>query len=814
MDLLTESEFSRPSCKAVWTEPAPGEKDAPPQRIIHIRGASFASPARLQRFGLRLGRGYFKCGSHREEDWVVDCRLLVWERGDWREALVLTGQQQPKHRNIGKNEVDEADVTWFDLHTKNIVTTAVRIEIRRCAIDRWWTPWNLAMTGLVLQGDPLGAAEPAGKTAGLALGECEIGTLPQGVEASVSGTEVRFSTRCLQVGFRLDRPEMTRLSIDEDGTGNTGDNLLQESEAAGEYTKQGFQLQLCGDRYPADRLYGLEGTTTVNGNVITYAYAIEPIGQKIRIQWEILEDQLLLTVEREGEQPLRAWQSSIMRLAFNCKVTPTGVIGSITRKGETGLVGLPALLHAPKAGTLEIRQLGGGSLIRADSIRPISTTAMDIKVGELPQPEGDYALPAGKHSATLQFRIGAPMSALDPSTLDLMPPLMRSTLEKCVLTALPYRPDSNTYSNNFNSIHAPLCMDNWSALSVRFGRLLPGLQASDLLRETLERWLDGGPGYACGASSKDDHAFEDEYIMTGTASLLGLAEYMQFTRDPAWFRKYKSPIVKQIENMRARDLDDDGIVESEHRLGISGQGQWSTNWYDVISFGWKDAFANALLYPALRLFADAFRSFGESGLADEMGEWADRLYTHYVPAFYNPQTGWIAGWRCKEDRLHDYAFLYVNGSAITAGLLPEPMAREVMERLWDELARSGLADYRMGLPGNLRSIANEDLATGFQDKGFGHYQNGGLTHSQARHFVNALYKVGMIEEGDRALEQLISGLSEGIAYSGVGTGVDWRRWDGTPTGYEGLLCDQFGILSTLIDRYTVYRHAFRSSAPS
>ena len=40
-----------------------------------------------------------------------------------------------------------------------------------------------------------------------------------------------------------------------------------------------------------------------------------------------------------------------------------------------------------------------------------------------------------------------------------------------------------------------------------------------------------------------------------------------------------------------------------------------------------------------------------------------------------------------------------------------------------------------------------------------------------------------------------------IAVAGCGSGVDWRRWDGTPCGDEGLLSDQFGILAIAHKRY-------------
>ncbi len=125
----------------------------------------------------------------------------------------------------------------------------------------------------------------------------------------------------------------------------------------------------------------------------------------------------------------------------------------------------------------------------------------------------------------------------------------------------------------------------------------------------------------------------------------------------------------------------------------------------------------------------------------------------------------------------------------------------MMERLWEESLRVGMPDPYLGLPGNLRPIPDYDLADIMQGYPLGYYQNGGRTHSQARHFVGALYRVGMTREADYLLSRLCKGLADAVVYGGCRSGLDWRYWDGRPCGYEGLLTDQFGILSVALARY-------------
>jgi hypothetical protein len=172
-----------------------------------------------------------------------------------------------------------------------------------------------------------------------------------------------------------------------------------------------------------------------------------------------------------------------------------------------------------------------------------------------------------------------------------------------------------------------------------------------------------------------------------------------------------------------------------------------------------------------------------------------------MKSFFNVESGWFGGWRSKDGVLHDHAFLFVNGAAVNAGIPDDAVAQDIMHSLWHEMQQVGFDDFRLGLPGNLHRIPDEDLAAIQHGQPLGSYQNGGATHSQARHFVSALYKAGMRDEADQVLLGLCTSMGDGTAFGGCGSGIDWRTWDGAPSGYEGLLCDQFGVLATAIDRH-------------
>jgi hypothetical protein len=774
-----------PGIRAIWATPRTGEEGAPRHRIIHTRLLQLASPAALHRLGIRPGAGYHKCGSGPQIDWIKAFRLLVWRGDSWE--VVLDERDVPRPRD--KNPV------WFNL--PQIRTSAAIVELRRCDVDRWWTPWNLAQNGILLEGERDDGPTPHKETR-LTVEQIDLTKVPRNVSVERLPGEVRFRTSSFQVGFWLGRPGFSFLGLDDSSQGRNERNLLRTSPAV---SLQGLRFHPVGAApLVAPLLYGdISGTVNVHGSTVRYEVNIGDSGQEYTLEWAVGEKGLAFRIVRRARNTVRAWESSAWTIVCHSEVTPTTALGELTRQGETGILRFPVLLHAPGHGTLQFSCSDNAAVCRSDSSRPLAVTGLELKCGEIPQPEGDYLLPAGVHVLEGEIVPFRPQVTIRAGT----PPGVAEALRRRAVTSLTYRADTATLTNNGNSIHAPLCMDLWSAVATRIDAIAPGLRAMEMFKDSLERWLDGAPGYASGGVGGEEgvHQAEDEFIMTGTAGLLGLAEFLEYSGTEEWLELYRAPIERQLQLMRLRDVDHDGLVESVFRHGRSNGFQWSTNWYDVISFGWKDAFSNALLYRALAVLAQVLPRLGKTALSEGLEEWAGRLKSSYWETFFNPKTGWIAGWKCRDNLLHDFAFLSVNGAAVCAGVVDGDRGRLIVENLWTEARRIGLPDPRLGLPGNLWPVTDSDMIPLMHGKPMGYYINGGLTHSQSRHFVGALYRVGMTQEADVLLQALCETLAEGTAFGGCNTGVDWRFWDGAPCGYEGVLTDQFGILAVAVDRY-------------
>ncbi len=771
--------------RAVWVARTPEEPEYAKTRIVHQRVVRLTGLARLERLGLRRAPGYHKCGSGVDDDWITAFRVLGRRKGSWVALLEARELKRPLN----------GEWTWFDLGETEV--DGVIIELRGCGIDRGWTPWNLAVGALSLEGERLTDLVPREERKLKVVG-CDFGRLPAGVTAYRTDGVVRYRTRDYEVGFRLDRPGLSWLSLGLETEAGLAQNLLWTSPIAFHQGPQWHPVGVGAVIAPTVRCV-IEGTVEVAGAEVIYE--VIAAEQRYRFHWRVDDDGLHLEVERNASTAAEAWHAAAWRIAFKNSVSPTHAIGSLRREGETGGLAGPVWLNAPGFGTWQITSPDTAAGLRCESWRKEDRNILDFSVGQTSGEEGTYRLPAGRHVARFELRPVRPPERLHEKA----PAVVKRALARTFFTAPTFRADIGCLSNSGVSMPCPICLDTWSAVLPRMGAWSagPGGDPMDLLRLTVERWLQEGPGYAAGRLLHHGRLGEadDEYLMTGAAALRGIGDYLCEAAGAAWFAEHETVIRTKIAAARGRDLDGDGLIESPLRTGVSGTGQWSTCWLDVTSFGWKDAWANAILHGALRQLAGGFRRFGATAMADDLEDWRIRLHANYRPAFWNETSGWLAGWRCQENRLHDYAFLPVNGCAVHEGLLEPDEGRVVMERLLAEAKRVKLPDPALGLPINLWNIPDEDRADIMHGYPFGYYQNGGRTHSQARHTIMALYAVGMKAEADAWLERLCVGFAEARVFGGNQSGVDWRDWDDRPCGYEGLLTDQFGLLEPILYRW-------------
>jgi hypothetical protein len=759
------------------------------------------------RVGVRPSLGYLHCGSRDEIDQVRDVRVHAWDGQAWRIAADV--REIPA---VPDAPLRDGPITWLTGEWADAL--GLRVEVRRSWVDDWWPSWNLAERGVVIEGpepEPIiDERDTLLRSAGV-----DLAGLPEGVTARVEGGAVVYRTPVLEVGFRLGSPTMSRLAFDPDGLPDRTTDLLHHAVL---FTHTGTDLVMDsrhplrgafanGPRFVApdgletlgSQVRDIEGTSNVKGASVSYDVRLSSHEVGWRLTWRVMRDGLELEVERTALSGLRATESASWQLPFDATAAITGGSARPDRRGETGLASGPVLLHAPGSGCMVV-EASGDVLLRCDAYRPQLGTTLEVKVGEVPGPLGDWELTPAIARGSVTFRVRHPDI---PVLRDDAPAVVRSAIQRTAPTGLSFRLDTATLSNNHASIHATFCMDYWAYLAVAVGDALPGLSSVGFVTDSMERHLHDGPGYGSGHTSLHEGRVEDEYLHTDVAMLLAAAVVIQRPEGDAWVRAHATDLARILDRLLAADVDGDGLIEGRLRRGRSGHREWATNWWDIISFGWKDAWLNALLYDGLvRVLRDApaiteASPLGRAGVSD----WIERLRSAYLPTFRNDTTGWLAGWVSEDGALHDHGYLFVTGTAVTAGLLDPATARDMVDRLWDALAGAGFEMFELGLPGNLLPVPDADLAVALPDMHHGFYENGGATLSQARHFIGALQAVGRQDDADRLLLAMLGRLADGTAFGGCSTGVDWRMWDGTRCGYEGLLTEQFGVLIPALARW-------------
>lgn len=228
-----------------------------------------------------------------------------------------------------------------------------------------------------------------------------------------------------------------------------------------------------------------------------------------------------------------------------------------------------------------------------------------------------------------------------------------------------------------------------------------------------------------------------------------------------------------------------------------------SNWWDTIGFGHKDAYSNALAYPAYHGMAALAATAGRPQDATRYGSRAEKLQAVYYSTFRNPQTGVLAGWKSADGKLHDYYFLFVNGMAVTYGLVTPDEGNRIWERLLAKMNKVGYHRFDLGLPGSLIPIRREDyvdlnprygglLKEDGSDR-FQIFENGGASACFAYHTIHALRIIGRGKDADAILFPMLESFAKG-GFRGRGPNgetYDWIDWRGNPNGYEGLLVDNY-----------------------
>lgn len=484
---------------------------------------------------------------------------------------------------------------------------------------------------------------------------------------------------------------------------------------------------------------------------------------------------------------------------FDKKKNHATLLGLMTGKRKTRL---PALLHLPDMGTFQVRSDQTGAIVDYDASRRQGNEFISVRLPSATESQG---------LLKYTFKVTSVYPDFDGVEKDKYAGFRRN-----YLNLYQVNPVFQVLANNSCSDPVAFTLFMSSMLALKTPPLLDSLTALDLVRTSVERYLNGMKGYGMvgyiegyeGGEVAGWHSPVNS-LDTYPSLVIAACNYIKGSNDLQWAKRYYPRIKEWMDSQMRRDQDQNGLVEYE----LSGNsGSWDgkvrpANWWDTIGFGFEDAFSNAITYSALNLIIMVAEMTGNREDAGSYRLLADKMREKYFQTFYNPVTGVLAGWKSKDGRLHDYYFTMVNSMAVYFDLVPADKIKDVMLALWGKMQEVGYTDFSAGLPGNLIPVRKEDYSHpdprwggGQLEDGsdaFQRYENGGASINWSYFTLKAFQRAGLTEQFNEIADGILKGINDG-AFQGScfegGMTKDWKTWSGDCWGYEGFLCDGYLVL--------------------
>ena len=370
--------------------------------------------------------------------------------------------------------------------------------------------------------------------------------------------------------------------------------------------------------------------------------------------------------------------------------------------------------------------------------------------------------------------------------------------------------------NNVLSDPASLSLWMYADMTLFVPKLAKGIKTGLYVRRTLDHWLDNRMLENGNLIAYWDY---DTFLDPLPSILISAWDYVESANDRSWLKWRIGTLEKIGAYAVSRDVDGDGLIEAAPtgNRGTLFKESRSSCWFDAANFGWKDAYTNALMYRAFCCLADLNAKLGVS---DRQAAWLDqaaKLKKAYAPALTNQKTGWIAMWRSQDGELHDYASPIINGYAIEYGLVDAEKGRSILDSLHAKMKEVGFSNFQFGVPCWLDPVKPDDylqpaIGAPQQPNGLDTWQiymNCGITAGHVYHFLAAHYAVGMNAQADAILDAMLATQDKGGFQNGVQDafpkGIDWRKWNGDPCGYEGFLADNARFLLAVPTRDPQFR---------
>jgi hypothetical protein len=613
---------------------------------------------------------------------------------------------------------------------------------------------------------------------------------PKGMQVHDLPDMLLYKGRKLSIGFSLIRPTLMHLGWDSLGDEGASTNRLFVTRHRTMQEKMGGisgpMMRTLNADYPA---HLWTGDVTVDGNKISYQNLNIVDGLNIDAIFTVERDRIKIELTQTCDKPIPVIEAYAWRFAWDLTKGITGMAGVPSLSlGRNGDVKFPALWATDGNGSLACNLVNGNpetTRLQAESYRYEKCASGGFIFGEHSNDSQSEVIPAGKHKAVFELTLDdfEPEEKISSAASSIGLQRHWGTVFSC------FRPEFGGFSNHAASGHCHLSQG--PPLEIAAHTKIPkvGPNPIDLARFTISRAFLGGGGYGY---------WRNLYLDTDPVLVSAAGRIHHADPNLEWLKKIETGLV-ETTNRILSFVGKNGMVICRDLSGNSGSYRWSTNSFDVVGFGHIDGYVNAWAYRALRNAAAMLDDLGNyKKLVTKCRRAATNLRMNYASVLLNPETEWIAGWRSRDNQLHDYGFIWVNGVALAFGLLENNIAQKALSALEEKRTEVGPATARLGLPCNLYPIQEKDhmLAKVLDNNHptFETYTDGSLSGWSATYYLRALSKYGDRDHAKKVIAKMSEGYEAGVFNGGHGTGHEFRSWEGLPTGYEGTLIGCFGPL--------------------
>ena len=166
------------------------------------------------------------------------------------------------------------------------------------------------------------------------------------------------------------------------------------------------------------------------------------------------------------------------------------------------------------------------------------------------------------------------------------------------------------------------------------------------------------------------------------------------TGDIAWVKNLQQACEKALNYLLKRDFNGNHLVEMMNDSHLQKR---SSDWIDIIWASYENAFVNAKLYHALRLWSDIENQLGNKAKAMYYSNFADQLKISFNKSvhhggFWDEEKGYYDYWRDKDQSIHgDNLVTPVNFMAIAYGICDDTTRRNsILEKVEAEMQKEHL----------------------------------------------------------------------------------------------------------------------------